>query len=246
MRVLTYNTWKCDGHYRERLKLMADGLAGLAPDLCLLQECFQAPELDADTAETLSAATGLIRVHDPLRAAKRRVRDRTVDSTSGLCLLSRHMVSGHACIQLPTDPRDGERAAQVTTLDTPAGPLRVVNTHLTYFDEASTLRWEQVDTILDHLPRDDVPVLLGGDLNAASDEPLFALLADAGFTRAGGDFGTMVTNDGRTPRKDPPRIDHLLARGAGFETVERVLDRPAPDERLYPSDHAGVMARVSF
>ena len=59
MRILTLNTWKCDGAYRPRLQAMAQGLAALAPDVILLQEVFATEDDRADTAGYLAQALSM-------------------------------------------------------------------------------------------------------------------------------------------------------------------------------------------
>jgi len=40
VRIVALNTWKNEGDYRRRLRLMRDGLAELAADVICLQEAF--------------------------------------------------------------------------------------------------------------------------------------------------------------------------------------------------------------
>jgi hypothetical protein len=56
--VVTLNTWKGDGAYSARLRLMVEEVGQLDPDILLLQECFAAPELGHDTAAALAGAMG--------------------------------------------------------------------------------------------------------------------------------------------------------------------------------------------
>ena len=59
LRVVTLNTWKCEGDYRARLPRMAAGLRALDADLVCLQEVFACAAPSADTAAWLADALGL-------------------------------------------------------------------------------------------------------------------------------------------------------------------------------------------
>jgi hypothetical protein len=56
--VMTLNTWKRQGAYKARLRLMAEEIGRLDPDILLLQECFAAAELGYDTTAAPAGATG--------------------------------------------------------------------------------------------------------------------------------------------------------------------------------------------
>jgi endonuclease/exonuclease/phosphatase family metal-dependent hydrolase len=53
IKIITINTWKCDGEYRERMRSLAEGLRLLKPDIIACQECFVSEE--ADTLKFLAA-----------------------------------------------------------------------------------------------------------------------------------------------------------------------------------------------
>lgn len=249
--VVTLNTWKCDGAYRERLALMARELAALAPDVLLLQEVFVAPELGADTGRELAVALEMQRVWAPAREKPREVDGRSVLSQSGLATLSRWPIVEASVLALAGDERDGERIAQFVTIAIAGGPVLFVNLHLTYLDDADSLRREQLGQILDHLRSLDRPaaVILAGDFNALPDSaPLRWLRERSGFdVRSCADPESspptkLLSKSGREPRC----IDYIFSLGAAHHAaeqiaLERVLDQPGPDG-LLPSDHAGVRA----
>ncbi|MDZ7825343.1 MAG: hypothetical protein U5R48_04065 [Gammaproteobacteria bacterium] len=119
MRIVTLNTWKCEGDYDRRLACMADSLAALAPDVVCLQECFVGA--GSDTLHALAAATGLRPYASPAREKTRTFRGRPVTSTSGLGMLVDGEVSGFSRVDLPSEPRDRERAAQIVRPRRPDG-----------------------------------------------------------------------------------------------------------------------------
>jgi endonuclease/exonuclease/phosphatase family metal-dependent hydrolase len=71
MRIVSLNTWKCDGPYRQRLGLMAEELAALAPDVLLLQEVFATEDGHADTAAFLAQALAMHVIVSPARRKHR-------------------------------------------------------------------------------------------------------------------------------------------------------------------------------
>jgi len=59
MRIVTLNTCKGAGAYRQRLQCMVQGQAALAPDAVLLQEALVTEDGQADTADHLARALGM-------------------------------------------------------------------------------------------------------------------------------------------------------------------------------------------
>ncbi len=168
MRLVTLNTWKCDGAYARRLARMEAGLAALAADVVTLQEVFLAPALGCDTAATLAAALGLEAAVLPLRRKPRNVAGRSADSWSGLAVLSRRPILSQRTIALPADPRDGERAALAVELERDGTRMTVVALHLTHLAGADALRRRQWDHIV-AATADCPTVLAAGDFNAAAE-----------------------------------------------------------------------------
>lgn len=121
--LLTLNTWKCDGDYSARLPLMASGIARLSPDIVFLQEVFDAPGTDYDTAAYIAecAEYHVTRVHS--RRKMRGINGQSLDCSSGLAILTREAPKTHRVISLPSDDRDGERPALLVELSTPNGML---------------------------------------------------------------------------------------------------------------------------
>src|SRR6202789_1001131 len=151
LEVMTLNTWKGDGAYKARLRLMAEEVSRLDPDILLLQECFAAPELGYDTAAALAGATGF---HLASWAGRRKTRlceGAEPVSTSGLAVLSRHPIRKWRTVPLPSDPRDGERAALFAEIDHPAGTILAVSLHLTHLRDAQALRRRQFESIITEL-----------------------------------------------------------------------------------------------
>lgn len=120
-------------------------------------------------------------------------------------------------------PRLGERMAIGAVIETVAGPLVAVSTHL----ESNALpehRAAQVAGLIEMLDRDfaGLPVVIGGDLNTGnfpggdwSDETLFDIARAHGFAVHGGPEGRMTTRPSLITRwpDRAMRLDWFLTRG---------------------------------
>jgi endonuclease/exonuclease/phosphatase family metal-dependent hydrolase len=252
--VMTLNTWKGDGAYGARLRLMAEEVGRLDPDILLLQECFAAPELGHDTAAALAGATGSHSASWPGRRKIRLCEDAEALSTSGLAVLSRHPIRRSWTMQLPSDPRDGERAALLAEIDHPAGTILAVCLHLTHLADAQALRRRQFESIMEELAgvSPATLVIVGGDFNAAADAEEFANASSAAGGRlvdcrrlAGVPAAATCAGNG-----DGACIDHILMlvredmEDRQVVDVSTVLDRPDPKTGLLASDHFGVKATL--
>jgi endonuclease/exonuclease/phosphatase family metal-dependent hydrolase len=237
MRLVTLNSWKCDGAYVRRLTRMADGLAELAPDLVALQEVFICPALGCDTAAFLAEALAMSLAVLPLRRKERRVEGRLADSWSGLAILSRLPILSQRAVALPSDPRDGERAALIVDLDDGGRRIALAALHLTHLRDAGALRRRQWSRIVAELA--DVPIALAaGDFNCGAD--MFATDGRFGECRRHLGLDPQPTLIGGGPADC---IDHIVFSGDG--ALVPVACRTAMTEAiggLTASDHCAVCA----
>jgi vancomycin resistance protein VanJ len=151
-----------------------------------------------------------------------------------LLLASRFPIARVTIVNLGT-PLDGpadERAAAICyELQTPVGPIRLINVHfssphgglLTFLDdhgkaleENADRRWQESAALVRFVESSTDPVLLAGDFNTTDDSPIFredwADFRDA-FTDRGMGIGYTYVN-----RHTQLRIDHILA-GSGWQTL---------------------------
>jgi endonuclease/exonuclease/phosphatase family metal-dependent hydrolase len=263
MRVVTINTAKGDGEYAQRLRVLADQLGELRPDVVAVQESFVACDGSVATAPRLAAVLGLHVSYATARRKPRSVDGRMIASESGLALLTRAPLREHSAVALPWDPTDGERVAQFGILAHPAGSVLLINVHLTHLRDGSTLRRAQLGSVLRHpwLGRPAIARLLCGDFNATLGSPELDAFASG---RLGWDVrDTYTAGGGREPRATvgpttslremtaPPRcIDYIFslahdpAAQPGFSGSAIVLDTPDPETGVCPSDHSGVMTTL--
>ena len=252
--VMTLNTWKGDGAYKARLRLMAEEIGRLDADILLLQECFAAPVLGCDTTAALAGAMGF---HSASWAGRRKIRlceGAEAISTSGLAVLSRHPIRRWRAVPLPSDPRDGERAALFVEIDHPAGAILAVSLHLTHLLDAQALRRRQFESVVTELAgvSPATIVIVGGDFNAAADAEEFVNVSSPSGGRlvdcrrlAGLLAAATWAGNG-----DGACIDHILMQvwkdmeDRRVVDVSTVLDRPDPETGLLASDHFGVKASI--
>jgi endonuclease/exonuclease/phosphatase family metal-dependent hydrolase len=237
-RIVTLNTWKCDGDYARRLALMAEGLRELSADVICLQECFIGG--GANTAASLAQALGMQARPAPARRKLRDLGAQRVMSTSGLAILTRVMATAFDVCALITDPRDGQRIAQRLDLDHDGKSLRILNLHLTHLPGVSgeAIRRDQLAMALGWATNGyEGGLVVAGDLNATANNVALAPLA---LSPAPATF--QGPRDGG-PASEGLAIDHCtLFRGGPWRVAgtHRALNRPDADG-WFASDHAAVV-----
>lgn len=246
LRVLSFNLWKNEGRFQERMQLLADGLPGLRADILALQECFVAPALDIDVAASLASICNSQLARGEQRR-KLRLHDGDLqDSRSDLAILTRLPVESTTMTALPGDPRDGERNLLMTMLRNGESLLCIGCTHLTHLADGDSVRRQQAEAVVEALLADDTRTsLLMGDLNAPATSPALAGLID--HPRLQPDCreqALAVADHGRTGGA----IDHVLlfpARGERWQvTRQLVLPPNASDPDAGPSDHPAILSEL--
>jgi endonuclease/exonuclease/phosphatase family metal-dependent hydrolase len=248
MRLVSLNTWKCEGDYPQRVRAMAEGLVALSPDVVALQEDLRTRDGLTHTARSLATALSMQMVWLPARAKPRLLNGQCTDTTSGLAVLSHQRVLEQGSVVLPDDARDGERVAQCVRLAGAHGHWWLVNLHLTDLPDRADLRRAQLETVLQNLQRvaGEQPVVLCGDFNAGPDDPEIASvlhpkgpLVDA--------FGGQTKVTHRCDSDSEHNLDHILLRTVRgqppFSVAQArvVLDQPDA-HGVWPSDHWAVCA----
>jgi endonuclease/exonuclease/phosphatase family metal-dependent hydrolase len=191
---------------------------------------------------------------------------------SGLLVLSRHPIGSVRFERylLHGDPRVGDyyggKGFAEVTLETPAGPLTLVDTHLHARYESSAAhqyrphRIGQIVQLAASLASVRGPLLVGGDFNLAEhDEEYGVLLGLTGLRDAAAELGfqepTVYRDNPYRFRSSKPdrRIDLLLARssvetGVRVRRVDRVFDETFDHSgrRLACSNHAGLLAELEL
>lgn len=184
----------------------------------------------------------------------------------GNALLTRLPLKEVALIRLDdgavwwTDAQDGQgrlggRMALAACLETPFGPIIAVSVHLESKSDADD-RARQITRLIAAVDclAGDRPVVIGGDLNTnrvpegsrrpEDHEPLFSVLATAGFTwESANDFAlSQRTRPDGTPLPPFARIDWMAVRGLTASEPQTV---PAVDGKGDAiSDHELIVTRI--
>jgi endonuclease/exonuclease/phosphatase family metal-dependent hydrolase len=161
-------------------------------------------------------------------------REQPGTAAYGVALLSRYPVSSWQVVRLPTVPfrfplwlpeprkliivREEPRTAVLAVVDTPAGPLTVVNTHLSFVPGWKRVQLQQLRRDLTAFPG---PLVLMGDLNMTPPRPA----AVTGYQSLAGALTFPVHSPDR-------QLDHVLARGSiGRVTGSASRAMPLSDHR---------------
>ncbi len=256
-RVVSLNTWKCDGNYPTRLEWMADGLHALAPDIVFLQEAFVCEETGADTADFLGST---LNMHVTQVSGRKKLRlhlGEMRNSRSNLALLTRTLPVRQETVQLSPCDGDEDRMVQIADLKISGQLIRLANTHLTHVKgyEGDIARGVQAEQLLNAA---EPPIgglsIFGGDLNAKPHEAATQRLANASGIIEPENNDINGTFQGETADQSAcsETLDYLFMRRSDSTEVVRflhlwqALDTPIGPDHLFPSDHAAVIADVSF
>ncbi len=238
LRVLSLNTWKCDGEYRARIDALASYLPELSPDVMLLQEVFDASDAGLSTHERLAHALPEHSSHRvPAREKFRHFEGKRILSTSGLAIFVRGDIVSASIISLPTSPQDPDRVAQLIAVRNESEDFWVANVHLTHIPEHHDLRAEQTLALLRALP--DGKVIVGGDFNATPSSQAVALLKTQMACAPTLSTTTLVGDNEESVRV----VDYLAWSGWPAEnpSISAVFDG---DRGPIVSDHLGIMADI--
>jgi endonuclease/exonuclease/phosphatase family metal-dependent hydrolase len=255
LRIISYNTWKNEGPYADRLAAMSAGLGRLDPDVVLLQECFRTPGGEADTAAALAASLGMACGYAAARRARRRWRGRDVDSESGLAVLVRGAIEAQDRWPLPTCEAGGERVAVLVRARVADGAEIIAGSfHLSHLRGDEEGRRAQFEAVLAH-PWWRTPQVLrvaGGDANTTTEGEALNWAAAHSELRIADVFAGQEREPthplpSRPDRRGRPIDQLFLVATRGEMPGRRIGGGVAlaePEAGIWPSDHAAVWADV--
>ncbi len=263
---MTWNLWWRFGPWEERQPAILAELAGVDPDVALLQEVW-ATDDGADQAAELGRELGY--------HVARTTKAGGPPQSFGNAILSRWPILDQEMVALPgPDGEPSHRSALTAVLDTPAGPQPFTVTHLAWQYDASVLRQAQLEAVVDLVMRHrgddhevDPPPVLAGDFNAVPDsDEIRRLTGRSAPVRPGLIFTdcweAVGSGEGHTWTRDNPhsaealwprrRLDYvfvawprpkplanpLSARLAGLEPM------PGSEGPMVPSDHSAVVVEL--
>jgi endonuclease/exonuclease/phosphatase family metal-dependent hydrolase len=221
LRVLSFNTHRSTG----TVNAIAEEILQIEPDIVLLQEVDRKMLRtgNVDQAEVLADAVGM-----DGSFSSNLVRG---SGQYGTLILSRFDITQQGRIPLVRSPRSEARGLQWVTLDVDGQPVRVYNTHLDATRPA--VRLEQAQQVAGVLAKDDLPTVLGGDLNAW---PASAAVATIGRELV--DTWTAAGQGRSETSRGGKKIDYLFVRG-----LKPLLSQVAPSGA---SDHNRLWADVKL
>lgn len=220
LRVVAYNVrmgFGLDGRFDPHA--LAAVIADQRPDVVLLSE--------VDRGWLLNGG------HDDLAVLANRLRLPSLfapaaDAVWGDAVLTRLPVRSARTVVLPTDGPTGAQALGAV-LDTGAGEVAVVSTHLQPGSADGIEQARAVGALARELAAGGRPVVLGGDLNTQPGEPAFqALLGSGGLTDALAGVRPLATSPADAPAK---QIDHVLVT-PGITAADAVAPRSTASDHL--------------
>jgi endonuclease/exonuclease/phosphatase family metal-dependent hydrolase len=252
IKIITINTWKCDGDYRRRITIMAEQLKLLKPDIVACQECFVSEEAKVNTLQFLAEELEMNYLFANGRSKKRLFEGKWVDSLSGLGILSIYPLLRVDTFDLPVIPEDNDRKAQqVEVCLTDGGKLLMTNVHLTHLSNAIELRKAQANFVADKTKAlDNYHYKIAcGDFNATPD----SVEIDS-FKMECTAIDCYTAGNGPEPRntlvealkkQKPICVDHIFALPVediypNFINSAVVLNEPDTSTGIYASDHFGI------
>lgn len=271
MRVVTWNLWWRHGPWQRRRSAIAATLAGLAPDVCGLQEVWGSVNDDSPAGNLAAELAGRLGMHwcwAPLPIPPHRQAEHGTDMAIGNAILSRWPILAQAALPLPVGDAEQPRVALHARLDAPGGPLPMFTTHLTHRPDASAERVNQVRAlagfVAEHREGGAYPPVVTGDFNAEPDSDELRLLGghltapaaadlvlvDAWRYAEPGDPGHTWDrrNDHIGDAALDARIDYVLVglSRVGRGRVRSVrLGGTEPVDGMWPSDHFAVVADLT-
>ncbi len=254
IKIITINTWKCDGDYSLRVQILAGQLKELDADIIACQECFQSDEANTDTLKFLAGLLNMNHTFLPGREKKRLFEGKWVDSFSGLGILSAYPIQNTWEFTLPSSPGDDDRKVQQAEIVLPSGEnILVSNTHLTHLGHSGGARITQAEALASFATANKTLGyhIICGDFNA----PRGSVEIET-FMSLSGALDCYCAGNGIEPRYSLVDsfmvnkmicVDHIFALPTGdkseypeFINSGMVLNTPDESAGLYPSDHFGI------
>ncbi|KAF0106292.1 MAG: hypothetical protein FD163_2356 [Hyphomonadaceae bacterium] len=232
MKILTFNIWKNEGDFPERLNIIRLELQAMDADIICLQEVYRDSLLDA--LEVIVPKELQTKFYAPARAKIRAGKM----SYSGLAILSKYSTIYHDMFDLPTSDNDGGRVALMADIATPYGILRILNLHLSHLSgaEGDALRKAQMNFGLERALKNwSDEALICGDFNERMPAPFFE-----GFDNQ---MSGQIMGDQSSLRNSPNAlIDHIVLLNCSRLHLSHC--EVGFDKIVGMSDHFGVLGYV--
>jgi endonuclease/exonuclease/phosphatase family metal-dependent hydrolase len=261
IRLVILNTWKCEGEYHQRLRLITEELLALDPDIVALQESFLSVDGRWNTARDIAESLQMEFILLSNRRKKRTMGSQVLDSYNGLSILTRLPIKESWEFELSKFPEDGDRSALLAVFDCCQSEFILANLHLTHIPNRDEARTRQLSELIGHCKQLKRNVVLCGDFNS----PLrnlnrAGLLAPKGELRdtwelAGGSQPKPVTlhaaHRSVGTEFEHGSIDHIMyleqaSPKLSFSHPDRVFEKGDQFFGILPSDHMGLSITISI
>ena len=265
LRIATLNVWALPWglapHVEQRIRAIGERLALLEADVVAFQEVWTRKALDLLVAAGRRSGLAHVWYH------------RAGPTGSGLLVLSRlpiakarfeaYRVRGRAERVWHGDHLAGKGFGQLV-LETPAGPLAFVDTHLhaQYApDSADDYRWHRMAQLVQFaagVAERREPLVAAGDFNLREDQPHHGVLTGlTGLRDAAALLGrrepTLLTSNPFQRWRPEARIDYVFVRDGEryvlrVQSSARIFDQPLHIEghSAAYSDHAGLLVDIAL
>ena len=268
LRILTLNAWALPSPLSHepnvRMKAIGDRLATFDADVVAFQEAW------SPSARRRLVAAGRTAGYTEIWSRSGSI------GTSGMLVLSRLPIRESRFIRFalcgfPQDITRGDyyggKGIATLTLDTPAGPVALLSTHLiphygNYGPEDTYMghRIAEVVELTGALEQIEIPAIVVGDFNFTEREPEYKVLKGlSGLTDVAAVLDrreeTIIPGSPYRTNERPPgvRIDYVFVRdgverAAVPHTISRVLDETIEinGKPASYSDHAGLLAEINL
>lgn len=244
LTVVTLNLWHDQRDWPRRLDVIVAEMRRVRPDVICLQEVLQHATL-RNQAETLGDSLGchvqFASVDGPERAKR-----------YGNAILTPHRVHARGARNL--EPADDYRAVAHVRFDWRGRSIDAYSTHLHHTAEGGAIRATQIRHLLAYVDstRGKGPVVIAGDFNAELGSPEMDLMT----ARHLGAFHAVHPDASRSEAAtynpvfggDVGAIDHIFVERRSARRLKpvaaEILFRSAGPDRVWASDHFGVMAKL--
>ncbi len=245
-RVATFNLHQGFKRWEERRQLIAGQLGEFRPDILALNEISVPLQtgrwLQQVARERLGLQYALIQYT--------KTNEPSLDEAQGMLTRFPIIETGNL------DYLSRSRIAQVTRLDIEGRQVDVYVTHLHHDRKEEGLRQYQVQRLFQWIEsRDDVSTrIVCGDFNATPDSPSIKLIPDSYRTVQTAPTALAGLKVPDEPASEPSGkrlsfcYDYIwIADDLKIQEAGRCFDQPDPDDpTLWPSDHVGVWADLTF
>jgi endonuclease/exonuclease/phosphatase family metal-dependent hydrolase len=261
LRIVTLNLWNTERAPETRLEVLMPQLLALQPQVIALQEVREVTG-GRNQAELIA---GAIRGEYRFTAAD----PESPGGPIGNAIVSKVPILSSETLTLPCDKPTDRRNALRCDLDTVAGRLPLVSTHLSWELDAAPIREQQV-VLLDEWAKrrpGDLPTVMCGDFNCTPDSLVHQFLTGRASLLGRGTYWRdayqrrhphsdgytwsarnpyVVRNVERNRRIDFVFVGPMNDHGPGAILHARVaLDLPNCD-LVYPSDHFAVFTEIAL